>query len=154
MLAVAVIGWATNQPLVFASLGSYGLRVSGTAAATSARAYNLIVGHLIGLSACFLAVFLLNAWAAPNVIATGIVSSRRVWAVVISAAATTLVSLVLNAAQTAALATTLLVSLGAMQTRRDATAIIVGVLLIVAIGEPVRRLRPAVAPILDSTNYR
>jgi hypothetical protein len=39
------------------------------------------------------------------------------------------------------LATTLLVSLGAMQTHRDAIAIVVGVLLITAIGEPVRRFR-------------
>jgi hypothetical protein len=63
------------------------------------------------------------------------------WAVAISAALTTLGSLALKAAQPAALATTLLVSLGAMQTRRDAIAIIVGVLLVTAMGEPVRRLR-------------
>jgi hypothetical protein len=93
------------------------------------------------LGAGFLAIYLSNAWAAPNVLATGVVSAQRMWATTISAALTTLVSLALKAGQPAALATTLLVSLGAMQTRRDAIAVIVAVLLIVAIGEPVRRFR-------------
>ena len=107
----------------------------------SARPYNIIVGHLIGLGAGFLAIYLVNAWAAPNVLATGVVSPLRMWAAVISAALTAFVTLALKAGQPAALATTLLVSLGAMQTRRDAIAIIVGVLLVTAMGEPLRRLR-------------
>ena len=60
----------------------------------------------------------------------------------------------LKAGQPAALATTPLISLGSMQTRRDAIAIVAGVLIITAIGEPVRRfrlkhteLRPAVGNI-------
>jgi len=141
VLAVAAIGWATHQPLIFASLGPTAYELMEQPRLPSARPYNVIVGHLIGLGAGFLAVYLLNAWAAPNVLATGVVSPQRMWATAISAALTTLVSLVLKAGQPAALATTLLISLGAMQTRRDATAIVVGVLLIVAIGEPVRRLR-------------
>src|SRR5262249_59388015 len=100
----------------------------------SARPYNIVVGHLIGLSAGFLAVYLLNAWAAPNVLATGVVSAQRMWATTISAALTTFACLALKAGQPAALATTLLVSLGAMQARRDAVAIIVGGLFIVAVG--------------------
>ena len=86
-------------------------------------------------------VYLVNAWAAPNVLATGVVSPQRVWATAISAALTAFVGLALKAGQPAALATTLFVSLGAMQTRRDAIAIIVGVLLVTAMGEPLRRLR-------------
>jgi hypothetical protein len=141
VLALAAIGWATHQPLIFASLGPTAYELVEQPRMPSARPYNVIVGHLIGLSAGFLAVYLLNAWAAPNVLATGVVSLQRMWATAISAALTTLASLALKAAQPAALATTLLVSLGAMQTRRDAIAIIVGVLLVTAIGEPVRRLR-------------
>ncbi|MGH9715533.1 MAG: hypothetical protein ACRD4R_02200 [Candidatus Acidiferrales bacterium] len=52
---------------------------------------------------------------------------------------TTVITLLLKAGQPAALSTTLLVSLGAMQTLRDALAIIAGVFLITLIGEPVRR---------------
>jgi hypothetical protein len=141
MLAVAAIGWATNQPLIFASLGPTAYELIELPQFPSARTYNIIVGHLIGLGAGFLAICLLNAWAAPNVLATGRVSPQRIWAVAISAALTTFASLVLKAGQPAALATTLLVSLGAMQTRRDAIAIIVGVLLIAAMGEPLRKFR-------------
>ena len=83
----------------------------------------------------------MNAWVAPSVMATGVVSPQRVWAMTIAAALTTLATLVLRAGQPAALATTLLVSTGAMQTRRDAIVIVVGILLIAALGEPVRRFR-------------
>lgn len=141
VLALAAIAWATNEPLIFASLGPTAYELVEQPQLRSARAYNIIVGHLVGLGAGFLAVYLLNAWAAPNVIATGVVSGSRLWAIAISAALTTLVSLILKAGQPAALATTLLVSLGAMQSLRDAIGIISGVLLITAIGEPVRRFR-------------
>jgi hypothetical protein len=50
----------------------------------SARPYNVIVGYLIGLSAGFLPIYLLNAWAEPNVLATGVVSPERIWATAIS----------------------------------------------------------------------
>lgn len=141
VLVMATIGWAMNQPLIFASLGPTAYELVEQPHQKSARAYNIIVGHLIGLGAGFLAVYLLNAWAEPNVIATGVVSTRRVWAVTLAAALTVLVTLAAKAAQPASLATTLLVALGSMQTRSDAAAIIVGVLIIAAVGEPLRRLR-------------
>src|SRR5215471_9038908 len=141
VLALAAIGWATNQPLIFASLGPTAYELVEQPQMPSAKPYNIVVGHLIGLSAGFLAVYLLNAWTAPNVLATGAVSAQRIWSTTISATLTTFACLALKAGQPAALATTLLISLGAMQTRRDAVAIITGVLLIVVLGEPVRRLR-------------
>lgn len=141
VLVLAVIGWATRQPLIFASLGPTAYELVEQPQLRSARAYNIIVGHLIGLGAGFVALYLLNAWAAPNVISADFVSTQRLWAVVLAVTLTTLVTLMLKAGQPAALATTLLVSLGSMQTRRDAVAIVAGVLIITAIGEPVRRFR-------------
>jgi hypothetical protein len=141
VLALAAIGWATRQPLIFASLGPTAYELVEQPQARSARAYNIIVGHLIGVGAGFLALYLFNAWNEPNVILVGVVSTGRLWAVAIAATLTTLVTLVLKAGQPAALATTLLISLGSMQTRRDAITIIAGVLIITAIGEPVRRFR-------------
>jgi HPP family len=141
VLVVAAIGWATRQPLIFASLGPTAYELVEQPQLRSARAYNIIVGHLIGLGAGFLGLYLLNAWAAPNAISAGIASTDRLWAVAIAATLTTLLTLILKAGQPAALATTLLVSLGSMQTRRDAIAIVAGVLIIAAIGEPVRRFR-------------
>jgi hypothetical protein len=141
VLLLAAIGWATKQPLIFASLGPTAYELVEQPQLRSARAYNIIVGHLIGLGAGFFAVYLLNAWSAPNVISSGVVSSDRLWAVAIAAALTTLLTLILKAGQPAALATTLLVSLGSMQTLRDAVAIAAGVVIITIVGEPVRRFR-------------
>lgn len=141
VLVIAAVGLATREPLIFASLGPTAYELVEQPQARSARAYNIIVGHLVGLGAGFLALYLLNAWAAPNVISSGLVSSKRLWAVAIAATLTTLVTLLLHAGQPAALATTLLISLGSMQTGRDAMSIIAGVLLIAAIGEPLRRFR-------------
>jgi hypothetical protein len=75
------------------------------------------------------------------VISTGVVSPVRLGAVTLAATLTTIVTLPVRAGQPAALATTLLVSLGSMQTGRDAITIIAGVLIIAAIGEPMRRFR-------------
>lgn len=107
----------------------------------SARPYNIVVGHFIGLGAGFLALFLFHAWSAPNSIATGSLAPERLWAAVVAATLTTGINLMLKASQPAALATTLLVSLGSMQTRRDALAIVIGVLILATIGEPIRRFR-------------
>ena len=51
----------------------------------------------------------------------------------------TAITLAVNASQPAALSTALLVSLGSMQTAKDAWSIAAGVIILAAIGEPVRR---------------
>jgi len=141
ILTVAAVGWATKQPLVFASLGPTAYELVEQPQLRSARAYNIFVGHMIGLGAGFLAVYLLKAWSEPNVELTGIVSAERLWAMALAVALTTFFTLLLKAGQPAALATTMLVCLGSMQTRRDAVAIIVGVSIITVLGLPVRRYR-------------
>ncbi len=70
-------------------------------------------------------------------------SPARLWAAVIAAFLTTFVNLLLRSGQPAALATTLLVSLGAMQTAAAALWIVIGVLILAVLGEPVRRIRLA-----------
>lgn len=141
VLALAAIGWATKEPLIFASLGPTAYELVEQPQVRSARVYNIVVGHLIGLGSGFLAVYLLHAWSAPNVISSGVVSTERLWATTLAATLTTFFTLILKAGQPAALATTLLVSLGAMQTLQGALAIVAGVLIITIIGEPVRRFR-------------
>jgi hypothetical protein len=143
ILVVAAIGWVTKQPLIFASLGPTAYELVEQPRLRSARPYNIVVGHFVGIACGFLTLFLLKAWAAPNVLSTGIVSPKRLWATAIAATLTTLITLLLKASQPAALATTLLIALGSMQTRRDAVAIVVGVLIVTGIGAPLRRLRLA-----------
>ena len=141
VLVMATVSWVIKQPLIFASLGPTAYELAEQPQLRSARTYNIIVGHLTGLAAGFLAAYLMNAWGSPNAIATGILTTQRLWAAVIAATLTTVITLLLKAGQPAALATALLVSLGSMQTRRDAVAIIAAVLIIAAIGEPFRRFR-------------
>jgi HPP family len=141
ILVVAAIGWVIKQPLIFASLGPTAYELVEQPQLRSARPYNIIVGHLVGIACGFFALFVLKAWQAPNVLATGIVAPQRLWAVTIAAALTTLITLLLRASQPAAVATTLLIALGSMQTWRDALAILVGVLIVTGLGAPLRRVR-------------
>jgi HPP family len=141
VLVMAALSWATKQPLIFASLGPTAYELVEQPQLRSARAYNIVVGHLVALGAAFFALYVLNARNAPTVMSPGVVSPGRLWAAVIAASLTTLITLMLKASQPAAMATALLVSLGVMQTRRDAIAIVAGVLILTAIGEPMRRFR-------------
>jgi len=61
LLAIAAIGWATKQPLIFASLGPTAYELVEQPQIRSARPYNIVVGHLVGLGAGFLALYLLHA---------------------------------------------------------------------------------------------
>jgi hypothetical protein len=141
ILALAAIGWAASWPFVFASLGPTAYEIVEKPESKSARPYNVIAGHLVGLGAGFFALWVLDAWASPKVMTSGFVAAPRIWAAVVAATLTAGITLMIRASQPASLATALLISLGAMQTGRDAVAIVVGVLLVAAIGEPLRWLR-------------
>lgn len=141
IFVITAIALGVREPLIFASLGPTAYELVEQPHQRSARTYNIIVGHMIGLGCGFLALFLLGGWGEPNVLSTAIVTQRRLWIIVIAATATTFLTLIAKAGQPAALATTLLVALGSMQKGRDAVAMVIGVLLIAAIGEPLRRLR-------------
>lgn len=141
VLVISAIAWAVSQPLIFASLGPTAYEVIEQPQMKSARLYNVIVGHLVGLGSGFLGLWIVNAWHTPKLLPSGHLSWDRMWAVALAAIFTTVINLLLNASQPAALSTTLLVALGEMQTFRDALAIIAGVFLIALIAEPLRRGR-------------
>ncbi|MGH9642898.1 MAG: HPP family protein [Terriglobales bacterium] len=139
ILVVGAVGWAAHMPLIFTSLGPTAYELVEKPKAASAKTYNILVGHFVALAAGFFALWVLAAWNAPKVGAAGFVASPRVWAAVLATVVTTAVTLLLKASQPAALSTTLLVSLGSMQRGRDAIAIVLGVIILAAVGEPVRR---------------
>lgn len=141
ILLVGAIGWATRAPLLFSSLGPTVYEIIEKPTSKTARTYNIIVGHFIGLGAGFFALWVVQAWSSPKIGASGFVASPRLWAAVIAVGLTTLATLALRAGQPASLSTSLLVSLGSMQSGRDAVAIAVAVLIIAAVGAPVRRRR-------------
>ncbi len=145
LLVMAALAWAIRQPLLFASLGPTIYELIEQPNAKSARTYNVIAGHFLGMGSGFFALWLLHAWNSPKVPVAGLVVAPRMWAAVIAVTLTTLVTLAVRASQPASLATALLIALGSMQTARDAAAIATGVLIIAAIGEPLRRVRARLA---------
>jgi hypothetical protein len=141
IFVLAAIGWATRWPFVFASLGPTAYDIVEKPESKSARTYNIIAGHFTGLGAGWFALWALHARESPKVTTAALVPEPRMWAAVLAVAVTTGVTLAIRASQPASLSTSLLVSLGSMQTGRDALAIIIAVLIIAAIGEPLRRVR-------------
>lgn len=139
VVSLAAIGWAAHMPFIFPSLGPTAFEQVERPKAQSSRLYNVVVGHFIALGCGFFAVWLLHAWDAPVVTTAKFVPLVRLAAAALAVVLTVATTLALKANQPASLATALLVSLGSMQTARDAVAIIIAVLILAAIGEPVRR---------------
>lgn len=140
LLIVGVAGWLSRQPLLFTSLGPTAYELIETPKRRSAQPYSIFVGHLAGVACGFFAVWVTHAWNAPVVSTSGVTPSR-LWAVVIAAALTVLLNLLLRASQPASLSTTLLVALGSMQKPIDAALIMGAVALMILVGEPLRSWR-------------
>jgi len=140
LFVAAAIGLAAHEPLVFASLGPTAYELVETPERKSARPYNVVGGHLVGVLAGFLALYATGARATPG-ISSGWIQWPRIWAVVLAAAITVLVTLLIKATQPAALSTTLLIALGIMQTWQDGFIIMGGVAIMLICGEPVRKWR-------------
>jgi CBS-domain-containing membrane protein len=137
---LALAAWIAHNPLVFASLGPTAYELVETPERPTARPYNIVAGHLLGVLSAFLALFLTHADRVPPLNGGGI-ALPRVWAAGIAAALTVLATLLARATQPAAVATALLVALGNMQHWRDGFFIMAAVLLITALGTPIRKLR-------------
>jgi len=140
IVVAGAAGWAAHQPLVFASLGPTAYELIETPHRRSAQPYSILAGHLAGVGAAYLALFVTHAIRAPAVSAAG-VPLARVASAALAAALTVLFNLLLRASQPAAVSTTLLIALGMMQQPRDAAILMGGVLLVTCAGEPLRRLR-------------
>lgn len=141
IIVVGVTAFASGHPWLLASLGPTAYEQAEQPQLKSARLYNVLVGHFVGLGSGFAAVAIMGAWDSVPVTGNTTLSFDRLGAAVIAAVLTTFLDLVLHASQPAALATTLLVSLGTYDTAMGALWIAVGVVLLGIFGEPVRRLR-------------
>jgi CBS-domain-containing membrane protein len=130
----------THKLLIFASLGPTAYEMVETPHSPTARPYNILVGHLIGVLAGLTALHLTHAWSTPS-ITTGATVWPRVLAAVLSVGLTVFFTLLLHATQPAAVSTTLLISLGTLQGLRGAAEIMCAVLLMTLVGEPLRRWR-------------
>jgi hypothetical protein len=140
LVAGATAYWS-GHPWLFSSLGPTAYELVEKPELPSARPYNVILGHFVAIGCGFLGVALFSAWAEPTVNAHSLITWPRVWASTIGLIATVALNLLLGSSQPAACSTALLVSLGGMQTAYAALWIAVGVLIVDAIGEPIRRIR-------------
>ncbi|MGA9393373.1 MAG: HPP family protein [Candidatus Sulfotelmatobacter sp.] len=106
ILVVGAVAWATHLPLLIASLGPTAYELVEKPLAPSARTYNIIAGHMLGLGAGFFSLWAFAAWNSPKVSSADFLTSTRLWAAVLSVVITTATTLALKAGQPASLSTT------------------------------------------------
>jgi CBS domain-containing membrane protein len=149
LLALAVSGIAANvagQPLLFPSLGPTALLFFERPLARISSPRNTLIGHAvtIGAGAFSLAVFgLLND---PSVLVE-YVTLARVGAGALSVALTGAILLLLRASHPPTGATTLIVSLGFLQTPPEMAALMVGVVILTVVGWLVNRAAGVPVPL-------
>jgi len=140
LLIVGLTAWGASQPWLFPSLGPTAYLLAKYPELPSSRIYNCIVGHLVGIASGFIAVAIFNAWQVPSVPLND-VTAPRIWAATVAVGLTVLGNTLLRSGHPPAAATTLLIALGTFKTAWDAVIIIIGVLLLTAFGEGLKRLR-------------
>lgn len=109
----------------------------------SARLWNTLVGHTIGVGAGFAALFLFGAEHAPPVLSADVLSASRVAATALAVGATVALQLAAQAQHPPAAATTMLITLGSLKPEGHTLLVIAaGVALVAALGEGARLLHP------------
>lgn len=139
---VLVLGWigiGLKLPLLFTSLGPTAYEQIEKPEARSARPYNIIVGHCVGLLSGIVSLFILHGFHDPVSSSAGYLTTTRVLASVLACFLTAFSNLLLKASQPAAFSTALLVTLGSYDSSRDALTIVLAVFLLTMLGEPLRR---------------
>ena len=138
-LLCGVVGLTSHQLLLFPSIGPTAFLLAHSPNDQSSRAWNVIVGHMVGLTAGYLALAILRGNDAPAIFAVHALAPVRVWASALAIALSLAGQIALRASHAPAAATTLLVALGGFRpTLHDAGAVVLGVLIVTAGGEALR----------------
>lgn len=142
MLVAGAVAVAASNVLLFPSLGPTAVMMAHSPGHASSRPYSAIVAHLVGLGSAFLSVAIFQIAYAPSVFEVHAVSWARVGAAVLSIALGSAIELLLGAPHPPAASTTLLAALGSFHpTVHDTLLVCVGVLVTVAVAEPMRQYR-------------
>lgn len=146
-LGLAVFGllaWWTGQPLLFPSIGPSLMLVLDSPSQPSAQTPNILVGHFVGLFVGVFALAVTGLQGAPPVTEAG-TSGARVLAAALAVSLTTAILHVLDRSHAPAGATTLIVSLGLLDSPSELAAMAVAFLLLAGVCVVLRRLRPVLA---------
>ena len=141
ILLVGLVGVLVGKPWLLPSIGPSAVLIALSPAHPTARAWNTLAGHAIGIGAGFLGIVIAGAAADPSPIVDGQLTLGRVIAATLAIALTLLIATVARASHPPAAATTLLVALGATATADKALNLFAGVVLIAIAGELLRRVR-------------
>ena len=139
VLALGGIGVGLKLPLLFTSLGPTAYEQIEKPEARSAKPYNIIVGHSVGLASGIVGLFALHAFHDPITASAGYLTGSRIFASVLACVLTAFANLLLRASQPAAFSTALLVTLGSYESPREALTIFLAVVFLTVLGEPLRR---------------
>jgi CBS domain-containing membrane protein len=136
LLALAISGLAAylaKQPLLFPSLGPTALLFFEAPLAPTSSPRNALIGHAVAIGAGALTLAVFGLLDDPSVLAEN-VTAARIGAGALSVALTGAILLLLDASHPPSGATTLIVSLGFLQTPPEMAALMVGVVLLTAVG--------------------
>ncbi|MGE5385979.1 MAG: HPP family protein [Betaproteobacteria bacterium] len=137
---IGLLGWAAGMPWLFPSLGPTVAIQTTSPHSPGARPWNVIGGHLIGIGAGFIALFVTGAIATPSVVVAQALSVPRVLAAMLAVFLSMLLQPMLKMQHPPAEATTLLIALGALPaTSRGALVVVIGVLWVTVLGELAKR---------------
>ena len=152
LLALGVSGLAayfTKQPLIFPSLGPTALLFFERPMARPSSPRSALIGHLVAVLAGALSLALFGLLDDPSVLVEG-VTPARVGAGTLSLALTGTVLLLLRSSHPPAGATTLIVSLGFLQTPTEMAILLAGVVLLTVVSFIVNRAAGVPVPVWDA----
>jgi len=144
-LMIGIIGATAvlaGQPWLFPSLGPTAYLLAAYPELPSSRRYNCFVGHMVGLASGFAAVAIFNAWSAP-IVPLHDVTWSRAGAAAVAIGLTVFINHLLRSGHPPAAATTLLVALGTFHTAWGAALVVIGVVILLVLGEGLKFARRA-----------
>jgi CBS-domain-containing membrane protein len=137
---IGLLGMAAGMPWLFPSLGPTIAIQAGFPQWPSAQPRKVFGGHLSGLAAGYVAVYVTGAVHAHSVTGADKLTMVRIMAASLAILLSMLLQHAVKARHPPAEATTLLIALGAMEpTIRSAFILFIGILLVTLLGEGVRR---------------
>jgi CBS domain-containing membrane protein len=149
LIAVAVSGIAAylaKQPLLFPSLGPTAFLFFEQPMAETSSPRNTLIGHLVAILAGALSLAVFGLLDNPSILVEG-VTLARAFAGALSLALTGAVLLLLRSSHPPTGATTLIVSLGFLQTPGEMAVLMAGVVLLTVVGWAINRAAGVPMPV-------